>query len=117
MRRGDAKSYCNPDYAEGTCKLRTFSFILTALDNSAVHMCLFVASDTIMLLLFNQLEWILMHYRSWGAPLLAFCVSAQESQLVLLVFFFVFCTPHPTPPLPVLPDAWIRHHIAAPSPF
>lgn len=76
MWRSDAKSYCNPDYAEGTCKLHTFGFILTALDNSVVHMCLFVAGDSIMLLLFNQLEWILMHYQSSGAPLLAFRVSA-----------------------------------------
>lgn len=40
-------------------KLRTFGFVFIALDNSVVHMCLYVAVDQIMLLPSNQMECII----------------------------------------------------------
>lgn len=68
------------------CKLHTFVFVFIALDNSQVHMCLYVVVDQIMLLLFNQMEWILMYYQS-SVLSYVMCVSAEESLLALLFFF------------------------------
>lgn len=63
-----------------------------ALDNSVVHMCLFLVVDQITLQLFNQMEWMFVYYQS-SALSYGMWVSAEQS--LLAGFFF----------LP--PDAWI----------
>lgn len=71
------------------CKLHTFVFVFIALDNSRVHMCLYVVVAQIMLLLFNQTEWILMYYQG---SLLSYgmCVCLLRKVCLLCFFFFFF---------------------------
>lgn len=63
---GKLKSYLNPDYRVGVCvfllSYMHLVLVFIALDNSAVHMCLHVVVDQIMLLPSNQMEWILVYY-------------------------------------------------------
>lgn len=91
------------------CKLHTFVFVFIALDNSRVHMCLYVVVAQIMLLLFNQTEWILMYYQG---SLLSYgmCVCLLR-RVCLLCFFFFFCRQmrgFETTALPPPPFLWVR---------
>lgn len=85
---GKLKSDFNPDYSMRVCvfiKLHTFGFVFLDLDNSVVHMCLYLVVNPIMLLPFNQMECI---------------IRAQCSLMACVYLLRKVC-------LAFCPDAWI----------